>query len=158
MVPYASPYVEFSGTVSFLHALRIDPFILGSRTIPPNAVLRREIRVSPMDPEMHLYETAAVGQELYIFFYPWNKRDFHYLQGEMSESQADGDAAGSYLDLVRLAMANPTGFMNFAGVTPLREDSEMMAYHVHRGNFERSNPDRDGMFNGVERNHVGESA
>jgi hypothetical protein len=158
MVPFASPYVEYSGTVSFLHALRIDPFILGSRTIPPNAVLRREIRVSTMDPEMHLYETAAVGQELYIFFYPWNKRDFHYLQREISESQADRDAAGSYLDLVRLAMANPTGFVNFQGVTSLREDSEMMAYHVHRGNFERSNPDRDGMFNGVERNHVGESA
>ncbi|KAL6886441.1 hypothetical protein HDV57DRAFT_526310, partial [Trichoderma longibrachiatum] len=157
MVPYSNPYIEFSGTVPSLHALRIDPFILGSRTIPPNATLHREIRMSPVDPDMHIHETAAIGEELYIFFYPWNRGDFQYLRREMNESGGDG-GAGSYLDLVRAAMANPSGFMNLEGVTPLREDSDMMAYHVNRGYFERANPDKDRWFDEIERNHVGESA
>ncbi|KAL7803359.1 hypothetical protein V8C44DRAFT_369979 [Trichoderma aethiopicum] len=157
MVPYSNPYIEFSGTVPSLHALRIDPFLLGSRTIPPNATLHREIRISPVDPDMHIHETAAIGEELYIFFYPWNRRDFQYLRREMNESGGDG-GVGSYLDLVRAAMANPSGFMNLEGVTPLREDSDMMAYHVNRGYFERANPDKDRWFDQVERNHVGESA
>ncbi|KAH0491197.1 hypothetical protein TgHK011_002638 [Trichoderma gracile] len=155
MVPFSNPYIEFSGTVPVLHALRAHPYMLGSRTIPLNATLRREIRISPVDPYMHIHETAAIGEELYIFFYPWPRRDFQYLRREMRESQSERDAAGSYLDLVRMAMANPSGFMNLEGVTPLREDSDMMAYHVFRGYFERENPDKDRMFDEAERNHVG---
>ncbi|PTB66947.1 hypothetical protein BBK36DRAFT_1168461 [Trichoderma citrinoviride] len=129
---------DYHGTVPELHALRLFPSLLRPNTIPDNATLRREIKISSTSPTMHVHETASIGDELYIFFYPWTSRGFGYLFREMSPSNDR-----SYLDLVRAALDNPTGFMNLQGVTVLRESRNMMAYHVASCYFTKENLEDD---------------
>ncbi|KAL6873016.1 hypothetical protein J3F83DRAFT_713472 [Trichoderma novae-zelandiae] len=160
-----APYIEFSGTVRTLHALRTDPNLLGSHTIPPTAKLTREIKASPADPDIHIHETASVDDaELFVFFYPWPRRDFDYLRGELRPADGSGsgsgsgsEAAGSYLDLVRVARANPAGFLNLEGVTALRLTDRMMAWHIKKGYFEERNPDKDRMFDEAAERHAASS-
>ncbi|TFB00518.1 hypothetical protein CCMA1212_007903 [Trichoderma ghanense] len=135
-------YRYFSGTVHTLHALRLDPTVLGSRTIPPTARLSREIRISPTSPIMQVHETAAVGDdddddEMFVFFLRCPSEHFGYLFSELRQPDSeDVRVVASYLNLIRGAMDDPRVFMTFRGITTLKWEENMIASIVRRGDFE----------------------